>query len=1014
MSDTLGKFHFLAWSRRGLAATLANPDYGGPLPSRGALRLALDVSAQGPNPTTQPVPPVAVQTFGPGDVLGFDPRHVVRTEPPEATPNFEPNYLAGIELDDPDLPWLFTPAGPAGDRLRPWIVLIVLKDTEFTPVANAPGPLGAIDVGAIAALQHLDDSWNWAHTQVSGDAGLAPTLATAPGSVIARLLCPRRLDPETGYTAFLVPAFEAGRRAGLGDDPGTAPITDAAWTPATAAPLRLPVFYRFQFHTSDQGDFESLVRRLVPRKFGSDIGQRPMAVDTPVANFPSAGPPLALQGALQSLAVTPTQWNDPDKTSFQTALQDFVNRTTPLVDDPTQPDPQVVPPIYGRWHAGVATVSPADTGWLDGLNMDPRSRTQAGMGTQVVQANLTGLLASAWQQVAGIELANALLRRAQMARAVSTLLHSMRFSAASRTKLLTLTTPLHTRMLASPNTVRASIAASRLPPRVFSAPMRRITSAASPVRRRQKRNGVLPGSIIERVNANTATITPPPKPPVGLVAIEDISQRIAPAWQGFFPVIIRVDTPVGDFKVTVELERSVASGAISIDALQPDAITALPPKPGFVVTQPGVPPPPASGGTTDSPDAEAFRIALGPWITALQAAQPDKPLAAALDMTRMRATVLTRIDPAVTVPARLSTLITLGGRFTWNPPDPIQPIMNAPVFPQPLYAPLRDLSPDYILPGVEKIPPDSVGLLESNHAFIEAFMVGANHEMARQLLWAGYPTDCRGSYFRQFWDVSRYVPVPTDPTDPAALAELLKDIPPIHTWPLGAPLGAHENRTGIVANNVVLLIRGELLRRYPDAIIYAARAKVVDGKRIIDPTDERFPIFGGTLPTDITFIGFNLSQEDAKGGTRNAPQGFFFVFQQHPTAPRFGLEPSNGTATSWANLAWTNFSTPVLGTAPRLAVAGPRAIPLATPLAAAATFAGPWSAQRLASQTMARALAATALPDFLSASLPPHGVAVTGAEDRQYAWGADAAQTAAITLRLPFRIAIHADLMVPA
>ena len=77
----------------------------------------------------------------------------------------------------------------------------------------------------------------------------------------------------------------------------------------------------------------------------------------------------------------------------------------------------------------------------------------------------------------------------------------------------------------------------------------------------------------------------------------------------------------------------------------------------------------------------------------------------------------------------------------------------------------------------------------ANHAFIEAYMVGLNHEMARQLLWNGYPTDQRGSYFRQFWDVAGYVPQPGDPTDPAQLAELLKDIPPINTWPLAGPLG---------------------------------------------------------------------------------------------------------------------------------------------------------------------------------------------------------------------------------
>lgn len=999
MSDGLGKYHFMAWSRRGLAAALDNPDYGGSLPLRGALQVDLTVSAQGPNPTTTPVPTVKVQTYGPADILGFDSRHVVRTEPREFTPNFEPNYLAGIELDEPDLPWLFTPASPAGDRIRPWFVLIVLKADEFKPVPGVPQPLPAIDVNRIAALQPLDDSWNWAHAQVSGDGGLAGTMSAAPAAVIARLVCPRRLDPEAAYTAFLVPAFEAGRLAGLGDDISGVTTSDPAWTAATKAPLRLPFYYQFQFQTSDQGDFESLVRRLVPRKLGADIGQRPMAVDTPMVGIPSAGPPLALLGALQSLVVKPSEWKDPDKANFQTAVEDFVNRTSPLIDDPTQPDPEVVPPIYGMWHAGVSTVSRTGTSWLDELNLDPRNRTQAGIGTQVVQTNLTSLMASAWQQVAGVEQANAILRRAQLARAVSTALHGLRFMAASQTKLLALTAPLHARMLASPKTVRAVISSSRVPLRIFSAPMRQIASAASAVRRRQKRLGGAPGSIVERVNANTATIVPPVKPPAGLVSIEDISQKIAPRWASFFPIVLTVDTPVGDFKVSVELGAKFAGGAITMASLKPDNISAIPGRPQFAVTVPGTTPLSATttAAAVDSPDAKAFRAALLPWTTALQAPAPDPPLAPALDLAQLQTTVLSRIDPAVTVPARIASLVRLSDKIKWSPPDPIQPIMAAPSFPQPVYAKVRDLSPEYILPGVDKILPDTVGLLESNHAFIEACMVGANHEMARQLLWAGYPTDCRGSYFRQFWDVSRYVRQPGDPSDPEALAELLKDIPPIHTWPLPAPLGDHENRTDVVPNNVVLIIRGELLRRYPDAIIYAAKAKVENGQRIIDASDERYPIFGGELPTDITFLGFNLSPLDAKGGTAGAPQGFFFVFQQHPTGPRFGLEPSDGTADNWASLAWTNF----YAAAPRRAAAP-----------AARQFAGPWSAQRLPAQMMKAALVGGTLPDFLSASLTPN-VSFFGGEDALFAWGKDAAQTAAILLRLPFRIAIHAELMVP-
>jgi hypothetical protein len=302
-------------------------------------------------------------------------------------------------------------------------------------------------------------------------------------------------------------------------------------------------------------------------------------------------------------------------------------------------------------------------------------------------------------------------------------------------------------------------------------------------------------------------------------------------------------------------------------------------------------------------------------------------------------------------------------------------------------------------------------------------MVGLNHEMARQLLWAGYPTDCMGTYFQQFWDVSKYVPQRGDPTDPAKLAELLKDIPLITQWPLSGPLGTHENRTDIVPNNVVLLIRGELLRRYPDAIIYAAKATLSGGSRIIDPSgDERYPIFGGALRNDITFIGFNLSPLDAVGGPATAaPEGFFFVFQQHPTGPRFGLEPSAGTVSQWADLAWTHFAgqTPAHA-APDLAapIAAAPVAAAAPPVAALAasrfpySVTGPFRPWQMASTVFRNLLLTTKLPDFLSASLVPTGIAITG-DDAANQWGVDAAQTASITLRMPFRIAIHASLMVP-
>ncbi len=118
MSDPpLGRYHFLTWARRGVGASVSNPDNNGTLPGRASLsvQLSLDVQKGGTTTTVQPTP-MQVQMFGPGDVIGIDPRHIIRTEPRNFTVNYEPNYLCGIEFDTPDLPWLFTPAAPNGDQ----------------------------------------------------------------------------------------------------------------------------------------------------------------------------------------------------------------------------------------------------------------------------------------------------------------------------------------------------------------------------------------------------------------------------------------------------------------------------------------------------------------------------------------------------------------------------------------------------------------------------------------------------------------------------------------------------------------------------------------------------------------------------------------------------------------------------------------------------------------------------------------------------------------------------------
>ena len=164
----------------------------------------------------------------------------MKVEPRHWITNFEPNYLPYIEFYEEDFPWRYTPAAPdlAKHRLRPWLALVVMKEDEFkdSPVA-ASRPLPAIEVTAQpdVVFPPADQLWAWAHVHVNKDliaqdgvfvstdtdaarARLENLLRSNPDHAYSRIVCPRQLEPDVGYHAFLIPSFESGRLAGLGLD----------------------------------------------------------------------------------------------------------------------------------------------------------------------------------------------------------------------------------------------------------------------------------------------------------------------------------------------------------------------------------------------------------------------------------------------------------------------------------------------------------------------------------------------------------------------------------------------------------------------------------------------------------------------------------------------------------------------------------------------------------------------------------------------------------------------------
>jgi hypothetical protein len=262
MADQPG-YRFLPWVRSGLAATLTTPDTNDSgTPGRARLEVVVRLSRSAGDPVDVDR---SLSMLGPGDVVGLDPRQVIRTDPPRGATDMESNFLVQVELDRPDLPWLFTPAGASdAQRLRPWLVLVVVEDgpgATLRPADGAPLPVLELTSDAEPARQlpDLGQSWAWAHGQVLLLPGeeVADVLGAVPRRDAARLVCPRRLDPGTRYLACIVPAFEAGRRAGLGLEPEPADEAGlrAAWEPGATA-VTLPVYVSWRFSTGGGGECE--------------------------------------------------------------------------------------------------------------------------------------------------------------------------------------------------------------------------------------------------------------------------------------------------------------------------------------------------------------------------------------------------------------------------------------------------------------------------------------------------------------------------------------------------------------------------------------------------------------------------------------------------------------------------------------------------------------------------------------------------------------------------------------
>ncbi len=455
---------FLSWVRTGLGGELNKNETGNNILGENEfpLNTSLPINIQ---LNTGKSKSITAYVHGPGDITGFDIQQIIRKEPCDNAIEVAPNYIPSIEFDSPELPWMLSTTGPqrgctdntlSKRGLYPWLCLITIEEPERFTIAP-PGlrkPLPSI-VLPVNELPLLEWSWLWAHTQVvisSADESIEDIIKNKPDRNLSRLISPIRLKPEKLYQAFVVPVFEAGRIAGLGKVLDYSNKTTFAWD-SSKTEVELPIYANWRFSTGKHGDFQYLAELLEP-SHNSDTGICKLSILEEALKMKSCakGSPqdkwtINLEGAVVDSNLATGAWSlsTLEKKSFVDKLAERLEKK-----------PGVLPlPIYGSVNTDFSG-NLNQTGvpvWMKELNLDPRYRIAASLGSQVIKENQEEFMASAWEQAAQIKEVNQSLRQGQLALKASQNIYEKRIgefssdATLSNSSLVSLTASAHTAIL---------------------------------------------------------------------------------------------------------------------------------------------------------------------------------------------------------------------------------------------------------------------------------------------------------------------------------------------------------------------------------------------------------------------------------------------------------------------------------------------------------------------------------------------------------------------------------------
>lgn len=387
-----------------------------------------------------------IEVLGPADVKSVNKRAIVRVSPAENSEvKLNRSYMPYIEFYEEDLPWRYTPFAPESSNFYPWMALIAVKPEELKVTMNGNVKVANLTLTAERYAQVFpkhSELRGLAHVQIAAeDSRLANALGSKdaakvqdvvnemldenPDCGISRVLCASELEPSTDYVVLLVPVYELGRRAALGENINGVRKADLSWQDNANGnvAIQMPIYKKWKFTTAVFTDnFNNLANKLfftsqaeyaqMKANLDVDISQSGLQSvyykDEEVVDVPAA---LVLQ-------------EQPEKASgfrkesatYTAELKNLLN-LNPVFDENesgdvvADEDPWVVPPVYGARHQLTTREQfGKDGNVVHDVNLQLRNRIAAGLGGSVVKKNQEEFVNRAWKKVEVVNTLNQMLR----------------------------------------------------------------------------------------------------------------------------------------------------------------------------------------------------------------------------------------------------------------------------------------------------------------------------------------------------------------------------------------------------------------------------------------------------------------------------------------------------------------------------------------------------------------------------------------------------------------------------